>query len=99
MFREVRLFVTIAAIFPLMAPESFAAGAVSAQPVAGKHRNFKKGYDAGYRAGYARGYRQAANNANPNPALVPVEMFGVTVYRANPCYQYNDRDWAFEKVC
>jgi hypothetical protein len=97
MLRKFRLLVAIAVALTSSLSESFAAAASGAKSHV--QRNHHLGFDAGYRAGYARGYRQAANTLNTNPGLVPVEMFGIQVYRANPCYQYNDRDWDFEKVC
>jgi len=103
MLRTIRLFAAIAVVLSSPISDSFAAvnnGTKSTvQSNAVDHRNYHKGFDAGYRAGFARGYRHAANTANHTPALVPVEMFGVRVYGANPCYQYNDRDWDFEKIC
>jgi hypothetical protein len=100
MLRAFRLFAAITAVFSLPTSESIAAAARDTKPSlphnTGYHRAYHIGFKAGYRAGYARGYHQTTNMASPNP---PVELFGVRVYGADPCYQYNDRDWDFEKVC
>ena len=103
MFLNIRLAGAILVVLFASISTTSAAVGISAksknQSDAGRHRTYSKSFNAGYRSGFARGYRQATTSSTLAPTPFPTEMFGIEVYGANPCYQYNDRDWDLEKIC
>ncbi len=72
---------------------------------------YHEGYDHGYRRGYYSGtsYRRSSNIVAAAPAAAfGAVLLGATygywsdghrIYGGDPCYVYNDRDWAWERVC
>ncbi len=76
----------------------------------GFHAGYREGYDAGYRRGYyTGGYYHPGDSVSATPAeWLGAALLGAKygswsdgywTYGGDPCYQYNDRDWAFERVC
>lgn len=79
------------------------------------HAAYHRGFHVGYRDGYSAGYRQGSrvSGYNGGASVTPADSFaaavlgatygywsdGVRTYGGDPCYVYNDRDWAFERVC
>jgi hypothetical protein len=70
----------------------------------GFHAGYREGYDAGYRHGYTAGDSAGASPFGALGAVLRGATYGYwsdgyRVYGGDPCYQYNDRDWEFERVC